>query len=90
MNRRTLLRAGVGLTATLASRKNHKADTPTRSPVSATGAAAPVFNCEKNVCAEPRAHDFGKSFAGCHGPFSNLAGNADVATPDAMGRPRES
>ena len=58
MNRRTLLRAGVGLTAALASGTN-KADTPTvcLSMRRAVRSAA-RFNCEKNVCAEA-AHDFG-------------------------------
>lgn len=77
MNRRTLLRAGVGLSAALASGTN-KADTPTSACQCDGLSAVARFNCEKNVCAEA-AHDFGNIVRRLPRAVVSPANSADVA-----------
>ncbi|MBR1121718.1 FAD-binding protein [Bradyrhizobium lablabi] len=77
MNRRTLLRAGVGLSTALASGPN-KADTPT-VPCQCDGlSAAARFNCETDVCAEA-SHDFGNIVHRLPRAVLKPAGTADIA-----------
>src|SRR5262245_9272161 len=77
MNRRTLLRAGVGLGAALASGTN-KADTPTSACQCDGLSVAARFDCEKNVCAEA-AHDFGNIVRRLPRAVVSPATSADVA-----------
>jgi cytokinin dehydrogenase len=76
MNRRTLLRAGVGLTAALAS--GTKADTPTAACQCDGLSSAARFNCGKNVCAEA-AHDFGNIIHKLPRAVVSPVTNADIA-----------
>jgi cytokinin dehydrogenase len=76
MNRRTLLCAGVGLTATLASGTN-KADTPTVACQCDGRSEGARFDCGKNVCAEA-AQDFGNIVHRLPRAVLKPAGNADV------------
>jgi cytokinin dehydrogenase len=78
MNRRTVLRAGVGLTAALASSTN-KADTPTVACQCDGLSSAARFNCEKNVCAEA-AQDFGNIVRKLPRAVLKPADSTDVAT----------